>query len=114
MLTERQLKLLVNKWRRRLGIEDWKLVSIRYDDTIENAWAEIDIEDFNERISIRLHPEPPPEGEEFCIVHELIHVVLRKLKGKHEDEELAINKLARALSTKRCRKTQTSAMIPKS
>jgi len=96
MLTDRQLKRLVNKWRKRLSIEDWKLTAIKYDDTLTGEWADIEFDEYHERINlIRLRPDCP-DGEEFLIVHELLHVLLRKLSGKLENEELAINKLARA------------------
>lgn len=101
MLNERQLRRLTSKWRKRLAIEDWKVSDVRYDDSIADAWADIDMDEFHERINlIRLHPECP-DGEEFLICHELLHIVLRKLRGKTEDEELAINKIAHALVQKK-------------
>lgn len=94
MMNERELLRLCRVWQKRLLLQDWTITSVTYDDTLPE-WGEIVYNDLSDVAAVKIHPLGP-EGPEFYLVHELLHIRLRKVHGIEDDEENVINMLSRA------------------
>lgn len=78
-------------WQERLLLQDWTVV-VTIDPTLE-SWGLAEWEDLYVSAKITLHPDGP-EGLEFYLVHELLHLRLGHCRHT-PDLEVSINLLAR-------------------
>ncbi len=92
VMTKPALLKLCALWQERLLLQDWT-VSIEMDRELE-SWGLNEWEETYRTAKIKIHPDGP-EGVEFYVVHELLHLRLFKIRVTAETE-LTINFLVRS------------------
>lgn len=86
-MTKPALAKLCAVWQERLLLQDWTIL-VEFDKALD-SWGHAEWTDLYRHANIKIHPDGP-EGIEFYLVHELIHLRVGKIG------ETRINLLARA------------------
>lgn len=92
-MTKAALGKLCALWQERLLLQDWA-ITIELDRALE-SWGLNEWDDVYRTAKITIHPDGP-EGIEFFVIHELLHLRLYRSRLT-EDLELVINLLSRTL-----------------
>ena len=93
-MTQPSLETLCRTWQERLLLQDWT-VDIKFR-PMDECWGLCEFYDDCDRASVTINPKNGPESYEFYVVHELLHLRQRKLKGTNHHIENAINLLTRS------------------
>ena len=92
-MTEAQIRKLVTKWQKRLGLSEWHLM-VKFDDTMESiadceahwrylhATVRFNLPKMDARAACQ-----PLETHELTVVHELTHVLLAPLDDAMDTTE---------------------------
>lgn len=106
-MTPQTLQRLCRKWRKRLGLLDWRIgIEFRPNAELEDgSWANVWWSPDDMTATVWMTRPEDIEGQcanfiERCLVHELLHLVLgghRPCAGYDVNEERAINRLRDAL-----------------
>lgn len=85
-MIEPELQKLCRLWQKRLRLQDWTVNAIF--NSQQETWGLNEFSDLYKRSLITIHADGP-EGDEFYLVHELVH-----LYGLMDDPQ--INRITRA------------------
>lgn len=104
-MTKRALIKLCAVWQERLLLQSWVISSVVLDKAME-TWGLVEFDRQYLAAKIKLHPDGP-EGVEFYLVHELLHLRLCAWQGSTAELESAINLLTRAFIKAHSRKRKS-------